>query len=103
MRSIEGVPREFLLNADETGCSEFSDGHEIKVVVPDSHADETIPVPVNRHSRPASMTTCMAADGLGAHHTDDFLNKYAEKNAEVIFFVAHSSGQCQRLDFLTFA
>jgi hypothetical protein len=176
-RAIEGVPRKFIFNVDETGCSEYSDAHEIKVIVPDSHPDDTIPVPVNRHSKRASMVACIAADGyrmkpfiilerktietdivlygysqfnvsmvhqenafmtaalfdrwsdevffpsiekrrsmfdytgkvivlmdgLGAHHTDAFLNKCGEKNIEVIFFVPHSSDQCQPLDLLTFA
>jgi hypothetical protein len=176
-REIEGVPRQFILNVDETGCSEYSDAHEIKVIVPDSHPDDTIPVPVNRHSKRASMVACIAADGwrmkpfiilerktietdivlygygetnvsmvhqenafmtatlfdrwsdevffpaiekrrllfgyagkvivlmdgLGAHHTDTFLQQCEAKNVRVIFFVPHSSDQCQPLDLLTFA
>jgi hypothetical protein len=35
-RVIEGIPREFVLNVDETACSGFSDAHEIKVVVSNS-------------------------------------------------------------------
>jgi hypothetical protein len=34
-------------------------------------------------------------DGLDAHHTNVFLHKCAEKNVEVIFFVAHSSDYCR--------
>jgi hypothetical protein len=55
---------------DETKCSEFSDAHEIKMIVPDSHPDETIPVPVNRHSQRASMVACIAADG---YHMKQFI------------------------------
>jgi hypothetical protein len=32
---IDGIPAEIIYNADETGCSDWMDAHEIRVLVPD--------------------------------------------------------------------
>jgi hypothetical protein len=42
-------------------------------------------------------------DGLGSHHTDEFLETCASENIDVLFLVPHSSDQTQPLDVLTFA
>jgi hypothetical protein len=42
-------------------------------------------------------------DGLGSHHTDDFLAACSQREIDVLFLIAHSSNQTQPLDFLTFA
>jgi hypothetical protein len=53
-----------------------------------------------RSQFPYTGKVILLMDGLGANHTDAFLHKCAEKNMEVIFFVAYSSDQCQSLDLL---
>jgi hypothetical protein len=42
-------------------------------------------------------------DGLGSHHTDEFLQTCAGQDIDVLFLVPHSSDQTQPLDILTFA
>jgi hypothetical protein len=42
-------------------------------------------------------------DGLGSHHTDEFLETCAGQGIDVLFVVLHSSHQSQPLDVLTFA
>jgi hypothetical protein len=42
-------------------------------------------------------------DGLGSHHTDEFLQTCASQDIDVLFLVLHSSDQTQPLDVLTFA
>jgi hypothetical protein len=42
-------------------------------------------------------------DGLGSHHTHEFLQTCAGQGIDVPFLVPHSSDQTQRLDVLTFA
>jgi hypothetical protein len=32
-------------------------------------------------------------DGLGSHHTDEFLQTYAAQDIDVLFLVPHSSDQ----------
>jgi hypothetical protein len=58
-----GVSRRFVLNLDETGCSEHIDSHEVRVVVPIDYPDPSVLVPVNRHTKRSTLTTCVAADG----------------------------------------
>jgi hypothetical protein len=58
-----GVSRRFVLNVDETGCSEHIDSHEVTVMVPIDYPDLSVPVPVNRHARRSTLTACIAADG----------------------------------------
>jgi hypothetical protein len=41
-------------------------------------------------------------DGLGSHHTDEFLQTCAGQDIDVLFLVPHSSDQIQPLDVLTF-
>jgi hypothetical protein len=42
-------------------------------------------------------------NGLGSHHTEQFLVEYAARNIKVLFLIAHASDQLHSLDFLTFA
>jgi hypothetical protein len=42
-------------------------------------------------------------DGLGSHHTDEFLQTCASQNIDVLFLIPHSSDQTQPLDVLAFA
>jgi hypothetical protein len=176
-RRIAGVPRQFIFNVDETGCNEFADKRETRVLVPITHPKGNIAIPVDRHSKRSTLTACIAADGfrmrpfvivdrltaekqlqysgyhesnvqiasqpnafmtrslfhlwadrvffptiterrakfsyegkvvllmdgLGAHHTDEFLQECEARNIDVVFLVPHSSHQTQPLDVLTFA
>jgi hypothetical protein len=45
----------------------------------------------------------LLSDGLGFHHTDEFLQTCAGQEIDVLFLVPHSSDQTQPLDVLTFA
>jgi hypothetical protein len=42
-------------------------------------------------------------DGLGSHHSDEFLQTCAGQDIDILFLVPHSSHQTQSLDVLTFA
>jgi hypothetical protein len=42
-------------------------------------------------------------DGVGSHHTDEFLQTCASQDIDVLFLVPHSSDETQPLDVLTFA
>jgi hypothetical protein len=174
---IEGVPRAFIYNVDETGCSDYADKREIRVLVPACCDATSVPVPIDRHAKRSTLTACIGADGfrmrpfvivsrataekdlayygydhhnvalasqenafmtsslfelwgetvffpaveerrrhfcyggkavllldgLGAHHTDRFLQTCSERNIEVVTLVPHSSDQTQPLDLMTFA
>jgi hypothetical protein len=41
-------------------------------------------------------------DGLGAHHTQRFLDECKERDVDVLFLLPHSSDQTQPLDLVTF-
>jgi hypothetical protein len=174
---VAGIPRAFVLNVDETGCSDCSDKREVRVVAPIDYPEPSVPVPYDRHSKRSTLVACIAADGfrlkpfvivhrataekelkyygydesnviltaqenafmtcslfelwadrvffpgiearrqqfdyqgpvlllldgLGSHHTDNFLQQCANRNIKVKFLVPHSSDQTQPLDLLTFA
>jgi hypothetical protein len=61
---IQEVPRRFILNADETGCADFTDSREVKVIVPYDFERNSVPLPVDRHVKRATLTACIAADGF---------------------------------------
>jgi hypothetical protein len=42
-------------------------------------------------------------DGLGAHHTESFIEEASNRNITCLFFVPHTSDQCQPLDLVTFS
>jgi hypothetical protein len=60
---IERVPATMIYKADETGCSDWVDAHEIRVLVPVPYPGSSIAVPVDRHSKIATLPGCIAADG----------------------------------------
>jgi hypothetical protein len=60
---IRDVPRAFVFNVDETGCCDFADSRELTVIVPCAFEGDSIPLPVDRHSKRATLTVCIAADG----------------------------------------
>jgi hypothetical protein len=47
---VDGVPRKFLFNMDETGCSYHHDSLEVRVIVPIDDAEPPVPVPFDRYS-----------------------------------------------------
>jgi hypothetical protein len=63
---VQGIPRAFVFNVDETGCSEYSDSREVRALVPIDYPAPSVPVPVNRHSKRSTLTACIAADGFRA-------------------------------------
>jgi hypothetical protein len=63
-RRVTGIPRQFVFNVDETGCSDRSDSRETRVVVPADYPEPTVPVPVDRHTKRSTLTACIAADGF---------------------------------------
>jgi hypothetical protein len=50
-----------------------------------------------------TVRALLLLDGLGSHHTDEFLQTCAGQNIEVLFLIPHSSDETQLLDVLTFA
>jgi hypothetical protein len=63
---VQGIPRAFVFNVDETGCSEYSDSRKVRALVPIDYPAPSVPVPVNRHSKRSTLTACIAADGFRA-------------------------------------
>jgi hypothetical protein len=63
---VQGIPRAFVFNLDETGCSESLDSREVRALVPIDYPAPSVPVPVNRHSKRSTLTACIAADGFRA-------------------------------------
>jgi hypothetical protein len=61
--AVRDVPRAFVFNVDETGCCDFVDSRELTVVVPFNFEGDTIPLPVDRHSKQSTFAVCIAADG----------------------------------------
>jgi hypothetical protein len=60
---IPEIPRAFVFNMDETGCSDWADRpREVTLIVPTSCEDGSLPVPFDRNSKRASMAVCIAAD-----------------------------------------
>jgi hypothetical protein len=58
-----GVRKEFLVNMDETGCADFVDAREEKVLVPDEYPGITIPIPADRSVKRATLVAGIVADG----------------------------------------
>jgi hypothetical protein len=64
LRSIvDGIPREFVFNMDETGCSDSTDSREVRVIAPIGYPQPWIAVPFDRHSKRSTFVACIAADG----------------------------------------
>jgi hypothetical protein len=62
-RSID-IPASFVFNVDESGCCEYADRREVRVLVPDDYEGDSIPVPVDRHSNRSTLVACITADGF---------------------------------------
>jgi hypothetical protein len=66
---LMGVSRRFVLNVDETGCSEHIDSHEMTIVVPIDYPDRSVPVRVNHRTQRSTLAACIAADGYRMNHS----------------------------------
>jgi hypothetical protein len=42
---VDGIPREFVFNMDETGCSDSTDSREVRVIAPIGYPEPWIAVP----------------------------------------------------------
>jgi hypothetical protein len=73
-RRIAGVHRQFIFNVDETGCNEFADKRETKMLVPITRSKGSIAIPVYRcrrisdaalrHRRPRNIRKRAAIGGI---------------------------------------
>ena len=87
---IEDIPGAFIYNVDETGCCEWVDATEVKVIVPKSYFEERINIPVDRNSKRATLIGCIVGDGTNMKpmiilprktiENDIFLAGYNENN-----------------------
>jgi hypothetical protein len=50
-RRIAGMPRQFVFNVDEAGCSDFGDKRETTVLVPCRCEARSVRIPVDRHGK----------------------------------------------------
>jgi hypothetical protein len=62
-QKIHDVPREFILNVDETGFSEWTDAKDTQGIVSIEYDQPMIKVPVHKSAQPRSMCICIGADG----------------------------------------
>ena len=60
---IEDVPGGFIFNVDESGCSDWCDAQEMRVLVPSSYEENSIKIPIDRNSKRATLVGCISADG----------------------------------------
>jgi hypothetical protein len=60
---IDDVPREFVLNMDETGFADHLDAREERIMVPATYLHATIPLPVDCNMKRSTMVAGVAADG----------------------------------------
>jgi hypothetical protein len=61
---VDGIPREFVFNMDETGCSDYTDSREVRVIAPIAYSEPWIAVPSDRHSKRSAFVACIAPDGF---------------------------------------
>jgi hypothetical protein len=61
---VDGIPRGFVFNMDETGCSDYTDSREVRVIAPIGDPEPWIAVPSDRHSKRSTFVACIAADGF---------------------------------------
>jgi hypothetical protein len=65
LRSIvDGIPREFVFNTDETGCSDHIDSREVRLIAPINDPDPSVLVPYDRRSKRSTFVARIAADGF---------------------------------------
>ena len=60
---LANIPGEFIFNVDEAGCSEWTDTHVMRVLVPSGYDQKNIKIPRDRMAKRASLVGCICADG----------------------------------------
>jgi hypothetical protein len=61
--TIKSVPRNFIFNMDESGIDEYVDQTNLSVLVPKTFQEKSIPIPVHRKVKRATLTACISASG----------------------------------------
>jgi hypothetical protein len=61
---VQDIPREFILNVDETGCSDCTDSREVRVIAPIAYPEPRIPVPSDRDSKRSTFVAYLATHGF---------------------------------------
>jgi hypothetical protein len=59
---VDGIPREFIFNIDETGCSDHSHRREVIELV--NYPDPSVSVPSDRHSNCSTLVEYTPANGF---------------------------------------
>jgi hypothetical protein len=60
---LTAIPAEFVYNMDEAGCSPWVDSRELMIVVPSTYLEDSMFIPVDRHTKRSSLAACICADG----------------------------------------
>ena len=60
---LANIPGDFIFNVDEAGCSEWTDTHVMRVLVPSGYDQKNIKIPRDRMAKRASLVGCICADG----------------------------------------
>ena len=60
---VAKIPAAFVINADETGFQEFVDAHRSARIVPAEYPLNSVPVPVTRAEKRATLLAAVCADG----------------------------------------
>jgi hypothetical protein len=76
---VDGIPREFVLNMDQTGCSDLTDSREVQVIAPIAYPEPWISVASERHSKRCTLIARIADDGFGMKPFELFPRVTAQK------------------------
>jgi hypothetical protein len=63
MEVVQGVPARFVFNMDGMGHQDWADRTEKTCVVPPSHGDKQVYIPVPRAGKRIMLMACIALDG----------------------------------------
>jgi hypothetical protein len=63
MEVVEGVPAHFVFNMDEMGHQDWADRKVVTCIVPASHVEKQVNVPVSRAGKRITLMASIAADG----------------------------------------
>jgi hypothetical protein len=61
---VDRIPREFIFNMDETGCSDRTNSWEVQGIAPIRYPDPPVPVTYDRHSKRSPFVAYSAADAF---------------------------------------
>jgi hypothetical protein len=62
---LPGIPRAFVVNADESGFADYTDARPETVVVPSDYPLDHIFIPADRSIKRSTLVAAIAADGTG--------------------------------------